>query len=283
MNLATLTAQEIASHDRETTPILLPLGSIEQHGSHLPVGTKGFLAEAIAFEATPPPKKAGPTPPPPPTPLVAPTFPFTPCQVSAGFPANIPVGARTFSDLVYEIGQAFQREGFQWFFTVTMTISPEALKAIEVALEDLNKLPSFHAFDPMPLWAFSPNEKLADHLRSLGLLPEQEIHADVKETAALLALDDSLVRQDRLAGLPPVRATPAWEILKGNFSYQEMGAVDGYLGSPNQATPDLGKLFLGEAGIALAEAVKFTMAGNPLPPLPVHLRMLMKMIDLDEM
>lgn len=277
MNLATLTAQEIASHNRETTPILLPFGSIEQHGCHLPVGTKGFLAEAVAFEATPHLKTAGLTP------LVAPTFPFTPCQVSAGFPANFPVGARTFSDLVYEIGQAFQREGFQWFFTVTMTISPEALKAIEVAMEDLNKLPTFHAFDPMPLWAFSPNEKLADHLRGLGLLPEQEIHADVKETAALLALDESLVRQDRLAGLPPVRATPAWEILKGNFSFQEMGAADGYLGSPSQATPELGKLFLAEAGIALAEAVKFTLAGNPLPPLPVHLRMLMKMIDLDDM
>ncbi|PIY17049.1 MAG: hypothetical protein COZ15_03600, partial [Elusimicrobia bacterium CG_4_10_14_3_um_filter_49_12_50_7] len=111
-----------------------------QHGEFLPTGTKGFLAEAIGFEAAWRLKKKGLTP------LVAPTFPYTPCQVSYGFPSNFSIGARTFSDTIFEIGQSFQREGFKWFFPITMTISPEALKAIEVAMEDLNKIADFHAF-----------------------------------------------------------------------------------------------------------------------------------------
>ncbi|RCK78596.1 MAG: Creatinine amidohydrolase [Candidatus Ozemobacter sibiricus] len=277
MDLTTLTAQELTALPRDRTPVILPLGSVEQHGPHLPLGTKAFLAEAVACEAARHLKTAGLVP------LVAPTFPFTPCQISAGFPGCLSVAARTFSDLIFEVGQAFQREGFQWFYLVTMTFSPEAVKAIDVALGDLNKLPNFHAFDPMPLWSFSPNENLAQHLRDMGLDPAQELHADIKETGALLSLDPRLVRSEQLAALPPVRASPSWEFLKGNYSYLDMGAKDGYLGSPHLATPEIGRLFLDEAGLALAEAVRFTMDGNPLPPLPIQFRMLLKLIDLDEM
>ncbi len=277
MNATTMTAREITALNRDITPVLLPLGSLEQHGPHLPAGTKGFLAEAIAAQASRHLKEAGLTP------LVAPTYPFTPCHISEGFPGIFPIGARTFSDTIYEIGQAFHREGFHWFFPVTMTISPEALKAIDVALEDLNKLDGFKAFDPMPLWTFSPNETLGEHLRALNILPEHEIHADVKETSALLYLDPSLVKTDLLPRLSPVRTSPGWEILKGNYTFQQMGATDGFLGSPAQATPELGQRYLAEAALALAEAVRYGMAGNDLPPLPVPIRMLLKLIDLDEM
>ena len=193
------------------------------------------------------------------------------------------IGVRTFSDMVFEIGQSFQREGFKWFFPITMTISPEALKAVEVALEDLNKIPEFHAFDPMPLWTFTPNDRLAEKMQEMGLQPEQEIHADAKETGGMFYLDKNLVKSAHPPDFAPVKASPGWEILKGNFSFLEMGAKDGYLGSPDRATPELGRLFLEEAGFALSEAVKFAMNGNSLPPLPLQIRMLIKMIDLDDM
>jgi creatinine amidohydrolase len=46
-----LSVPEIEALDRERTMLLLPLGSVEQHGRHLPVGTDTMLARAVALSA----------------------------------------------------------------------------------------------------------------------------------------------------------------------------------------------------------------------------------------
>ncbi|HKQ95222.1 MAG TPA: creatininase family protein, partial [Aestuariivirgaceae bacterium] len=43
-----LSVPEIDALDRENAVLLLPLGSVEQHGRHLPVGTDTMLATALA-------------------------------------------------------------------------------------------------------------------------------------------------------------------------------------------------------------------------------------------
>lgn len=277
MNLQDFTATEIQTIDKERCAIIVPLGSIEQHGPHLPVGTKCFLSEAIAFDAATRLRNEGfPA-------LLTPTFPFMPCQSSCGFPSNFAIAARTFSDALYEIGSSFSRDGFKFIYFVNLSISPDALKAVQVAIADLNTLRDFKAFDPMPLWTFSKNETIENALKHLGLEPANEIHADVKETSAVSALLPDLINQKFFRELQACTVNSTWEILKGNFSFQEMGSEFGYIGTPAAASPDLGKLFLDEAGFALAESIKFTQSGNLLPELPLQIRMLLKMVDLDEM
>jgi creatinine amidohydrolase len=46
-----MTAPEIDALDRERTVVMLPLGSVEQHGYHLPLGTDSLLAHAVATAA----------------------------------------------------------------------------------------------------------------------------------------------------------------------------------------------------------------------------------------
>lgn len=46
-----LSVAEIDTLSRENTVLLLPLGSVEQHGSHLPLGTDSMLAAAVSQEA----------------------------------------------------------------------------------------------------------------------------------------------------------------------------------------------------------------------------------------
>ena len=277
MYIADLNAADLAALDKEQTVVFIPIGSVEQHGPHLPIGTKCYLTEAIACEAANLLNKEGIIA------LIAPVFPYMPCHSSFGFPACFSMGARTFSDALYEIGHSFKREGFSFVYYVNLSISPDAMKAVSVAVEDLNTLNDFRAYDPMPLWNFSPNEKLDGYLRQLGLDPQHELHADVRETSAILSLDPELVQSNMVRQLPRCQINPAWEVLKGNFSYQEMGSEHGYLGSPDLSNPDLGKLYLSEAGYALSESVKFTLEGNDLPELPLQIRMLLKMVDLDEM
>ncbi len=277
MNLTDLTASELQQIDKANCSVIVPLGSVEQHGPHLPLGTKCFLAEAIAFDAASRLRAENLSV------LISPTIPFMPCQSSCGFPGSFAIGARTYSDALYEIGSALSRDGFKFVYFVNLSVSPDALKAVQVAVADLNTLRDFKAYDPMPLWTFSQNERLESFIKNLGLDPANEIHGDVKETSVLLQLDPDLLRSEIAAQLKPCRVNATWEVLKGNFSFQEMGSESGYLGSPNMANPELGSLFLEEAAFGLAESIKFTQTGNELPELPLQIRMLLKMVDLDEM
>lgn len=271
-----LNAAQLAQLDKENTFVIVPLGSVEQHGPHLPLGTKCYIAETVAFEAAARLKKEGYGC------LIAPIVPFMPCHTSAGFQGTYGIAPRTFSDALYEIGSSISRDGFKNIAFVNLSISPDALKAVSVAVDDLNTLRDFRAIDPMPLWTFSRNEALDTAINNLGLEPGNEVHADVKETSALLHLAPELVNEE-LARLPSCSVNPAWEVLKGNFSFQEMGSRDGYLGTPALANIELGKLYVAEAAYALAESIKFAADGNAMPELPLQIRMLLKMVDLDEM
>ena len=277
MNLTYLTTEELSVIDKPNTFVIIPLGSVEQHGPHLPFGTKTFLAETIAYMAANRLKKEEYSC------IIAPTLPYIPCSNNTGFPSFFSMSARTYSDALFDIGNSFANDGFKCIFFVNMSVSPDALKAVTTAIQDLNAIPEFMAFDPMPLWNFSNDEKIAEFLTSINLDSKNEIHADVKETSALLALYPTLIKYKNLLDLPDCNVNKSWEMLKGNFSFKEMGSINGYLGSPSKASKEMGNLYLTQASIALAESMKYVSKGNELPELPLPIRMLLKMVDLDEM
>lgn len=51
-----LSSPEVAALDRDGTVLILPLGSVEQHGHHMPLGTDTLLAQAVSLAAA---EKAG--------------------------------------------------------------------------------------------------------------------------------------------------------------------------------------------------------------------------------
>ena len=46
-----LTSPELDGLDRDRTVVIVPVGSVEQHGHHLPVGTDSVLAHEVALAA----------------------------------------------------------------------------------------------------------------------------------------------------------------------------------------------------------------------------------------
>jgi creatinine amidohydrolase len=46
-----LTSAEIDTLDRDKTVVILPLGAVEQHGNHMPLGTDTLLAQAVSLAA----------------------------------------------------------------------------------------------------------------------------------------------------------------------------------------------------------------------------------------
>jgi len=51
MRFEELTSPEVAALDRDRTVLLLPVGSVEQHGNHMPLGTDTLLAHHVSLAA----------------------------------------------------------------------------------------------------------------------------------------------------------------------------------------------------------------------------------------
>ncbi len=51
MRFEELTSPDVAALDRDRTILILPLGSVEQHGNHMPLGTDTLLAHSVSLAA----------------------------------------------------------------------------------------------------------------------------------------------------------------------------------------------------------------------------------------
>ena len=99
-----LTSAEIGALDRDRTVVILPLGSVEQHGNHLPLGTDTMLAEAVSLAAASDGRGATVVMPPP-------WYGFSAHHMR--FPGSITLRAETLIALVEDVVASLVRHGFR--------------------------------------------------------------------------------------------------------------------------------------------------------------------------
>ncbi len=103
--LGELTWPEAKNRFQEMDVALLPVGSIEQHGPHLPLDTDSFdadyLARQVACQCSDP------------KPIVFPLIPYGVSYHHDEFSGTISVTNETLSRLVYEIGMSAARNGIK--------------------------------------------------------------------------------------------------------------------------------------------------------------------------
>ena len=90
-NIATNTWSQIAN--RQSTILLLPLGSCEQHGPHLPLDTDTQIAQYLCAQAAKQDDRV----------LIAPSLTISASGEHAGFPGTLSIGTSAFSQVLIEI------------------------------------------------------------------------------------------------------------------------------------------------------------------------------------
>lgn len=90
-NIATNTWSQIAN--RESTVLLLPLGSCEQHGPHLPLDTDTQIAQHLCAQAAQQDDRI----------LIAPSLSITASGEHAGFPGTLSIGTDALTQVLIEI------------------------------------------------------------------------------------------------------------------------------------------------------------------------------------
>ena len=90
-NIATNTWSQIAN--RESTVLLLPIGSCEQHGPHLPLDTDTQIAQHLCAQAAQQNNRI----------LIAPSLSITASGEHAGFPGTLSIGTEALTQVLIEI------------------------------------------------------------------------------------------------------------------------------------------------------------------------------------
>jgi creatinine amidohydrolase len=226
------TAGEIKAFDRI---VVLPLGSWEQHGPHLPLHTDTVIVDAVVEAALQ--DASFPTN----TFLRAPTLPITASDEHVGFTGGLSSGTEALVACVVAIARSAS-----WARGVCIVNGHggniSALSKISSALD---------------------YEKIPAHIWSLPNYPGGDMHAGHTETSLLLHICPELVRQDLIEAGTTQITVEDMNLMK--VSGVKAVSDNGVLGDPRQANAHHGCEVLALYTASLVQALHTCMAQWPVP------------------
>ncbi len=202
--IADLTWYDFADAVKRDPVVLLPTGSVEQHGPHLPLFTDVILPVAVAEAVA---ERIGG--------LVAPpvTYGYKSQPKSGGgnhFPGTLSLDASVFIGLVRNIVNELARHGVrkvvlfdghmenQWFLVEAADLALRDQKALGVTDLRIIKLGYWEFISKATEAVLFPD----------GILSWELEHAAVMETSVMLHLRPDLVRRDLIPDDPPAQFPP---------------------------------------------------------------------------
>lgn len=179
--LADLTYEEFAAAMKEGRWLLLPFGTVEEHGPHLPLKTDLLYAEHICLAVA---REVGG--------LAAPGLPYGVCRTMRNFPGTISLAPPTLTALVREVVSEYVRHGARKLALFTGHAEPVQAEALREGV-----LPVVSADPALVILVIGPYDFLEPVRREAELL-EKDGHAGSIETSEVLAIDEGAVRRDRV-------------------------------------------------------------------------------------
>ena len=217
---ADLTSTQVA--DLLTGPrkpvLLLPVGAVEPHGPHAPLGTDeiisaGMCTRAAARLADDPDVRV----------LVLPALNYGVTRLAAGFPGAISVSEATLRALVTEVCAGLVTQGFSRIVVVNNHFEPAHVTTLRKATEAAG-------VTYLDLVRRRNAERLTDEFRS------GSCHAGQYETSLVLADHADLVDTATAATLPPVPVDLPAVMAEGKADFVAMGMDRAYCGDPAGAS-----------------------------------------------
>jgi creatinine amidohydrolase len=248
---------DVEAQLRESPKVIVPVGATEQHGPHSPFGTDSILATEVSVRLA---DRIGA--------LVAPTLTYGLSGDHRGY-AGVPfVSARTLTALVQDIVVSLAEGGFREIILVNGHYTNSVVLSAAI-MEVGEQLPSGTIAFPFNYWDALPSDQLAEYLGA-----EVGLHANIGETSAVLAVDESLVKLDRaVREYPafPVDPTPA---MIAAYFFSARGTLprasrSGVWGDPSGSSAELGRRFLEqieEASVRFVQNVESLFDAFPESP-----------------
>lgn len=236
-----LTAPELKALAARDALVVLPVGSLEQHGPHLPVWTDSHAAHNLSLRAAEAVAAEMPV-------VVLPPMWMGLSEHHFPFGGTISLDYATFHAVLRCVVRSLRADGFGRLFIVNGhggNIEPLAVSARELA----------HEFG-MPVvattWPQAAPQEIA------GILTAQPAihHACEGETSLWLALDPAQVRQEKIADALSNASLPAPAGTSRFWSFEERAPRTGVRGDPRAATAEKGERIIAAVVAGLARMMR---------------------------
>jgi creatinine amidohydrolase len=213
MRLADLTSPQLENLD---APVALwPVGAVEPHGPHAPLGTDTLISVGMCERAAARLQDA----------VVLPPLPFGVTRYAAAFAGAIGISEQTLRAMVLDVAKSVAENGFRRLVIVNNHFEPEQVATLRAAADEAGAL-------YLDLVRRRNAERLTDEFR------RGSCHAGRYETSLVLADAPDLIETTQL---PPNEVDMPAAIAAGRTDFLAMGMDRAYCGAPAEATAEEGR------------------------------------------
>ncbi len=214
--LLDLDSRTLERRIRENPLVIVPVGALEAHGPHLPLGADQIQAEATADALA---ERIGA--------LVAPTLPYGNCSGTRPFPGTVSVSLGSLSRIMRELVEELARTGFRRVLVLSGHAAQGHMAALrEGAEEAVRAIPTLRV-------AVLSDYDFVYELRG-KLSPPTDGHGGLLETSRVMAMKPESVGSER----PKVEYRYS-RFRVGDPSVEEW--PESVIGDTGSASPELGQ------------------------------------------
>ncbi len=232
MLIEAVTMKDFEEGLKETRSVIIPFGSVEEHGSHLPLGTDTIQAYEIAERVA---KKIKV--------FVCPPVYYGLCRSSSRHPGTISIKGSTLRSLVIDIVESLYKQGLRVFLLFSGHAGGTHLAMILDAAEEL-----LERLDDVSLGVISYLD-VADEAWEGLLECSKDSHAGESETSLMMVLRAQWVKGTSPEEYP---SFPKYILVRDKRAYWQGGVW----GDPGKASAEKGEKLLDKAADFLVKMVK---------------------------
>ncbi len=237
---AEMTWEEVRDGVGPSVVAILPVGAVEAHGPHLPLGTDAIIAEAMARACAMRLRDQGLTG------WILPPLWYTAAPFARNFPGTVSVDEATVRALIVQIMSSLGEQGIRTVAIASAHLDPTHVRMLRSVTESEIDGVKVVFLD---LTRRRVAEQLTDEFKTGAC------HAGRFEGSVVLAETPALFRSEVAAVLEPNPASLSDAIGDGVDSFEGAGGAKAYFGWPAEATPEEGRDTVSTLGALLAEKI----------------------------
>lgn len=237
---ADMTWEEARDADRRHAVAILPVGAVEAHGPHLPLGTDVIIAEGMARACGEKLSEDGRTV------FLMPPLWYTAAEFAGNFPGTVGVEGPTVSGLIRQIATSLKGQEITTLAIANAHLDPAHLSSLR---EAASEPPDGSRIVFADLTRRRNAERLTEEFKTGAC------HAGRFEGSVVLAETPELFRGGVASELEPNPSSLSAAIQSGLTTFEDAGGHRAYFGWPSEATAAEGRETVDTLGALLAEAI----------------------------